>query len=305
MPDDDDENLFNSALTDDSPAPDPEAAPQPEESPETPDDGSQPRDERGRFAPKGADAPAQAQQPQEPPQPDVPAQQPQQHQRQEAHDAIPPWRLKEEAEARRAAEARAAEMERRAADLERQFAEIRKQNEQPPKVPDIYEEPKAFVDHHVGAAIDPVKQEMDRLREFYSQRDAVREHGAEKVKAAYDALDQALRARDPEAVGVYQRVKQSLDPFGDIVRWHLKQTVFSKIGSDPDAWFEQQLEARMKDPAHQAKLLERIRGQVQQQPNRPVTQLPPSLNKATSSPPSEDDDDDQSEGGLLKSALRR
>jgi hypothetical protein len=299
---DDDEELFNSALTDGNTEDEPgRVAAQPEPEPE-PEAIERPRDEHGRFLPKSeGDAPPAVQpQPEADPQPA-----PQRQEAPEHRDAIPPWRLKEEADARRAeAEARRlAEQERD--ELRQRMAMLEKQNQQPQKIPDIYEDPNAFVDHGVRTAVDPVKQEIAQLREFYSQRDAIREHGAEKVKSAYAALDQALRARDPEAVGVYQRARQSLDPFGDIVRWHQKQTVFSQIGPDPNAWLEQQLEERLKDPAYQAKLLERVRGHVQQQPNRPVTQLPPSLNKATASSPSDGDGDDDSEAGLLKSALRR
>jgi len=59
----------------------------------------------------------------------------------------------------------------------------------------------------------------------------------------------------------------------------------------------------MKDAAFQSKLLERIRGQAQQRPS--ATQLPPSLNRATTASAPQDDDDDGTEAGLLKSALRR
>ena len=82
---------------------------------------------------------------------------------------------------------------------------------------------------------EPIKGEINQLREYYSQRDAIREHGAEKVKAAYDALANGLNARDPEVVAVYQRAMASIDPYGDIMKWHKKQTIFSTIGDDPES----------------------------------------------------------------------
>lgn len=263
---------------------------------ETAEQPSQPRDEQGRFAPKPAEA-AQDQVTQPAPEPAIepatPTQEPQPQ-----TQGIPPWRLKEEADARRAVEAELAEMRRELVQL--------RQPKQPEKVPDLYEDPGAFVDHGVRQQIDPVKSEIANLREYYSRKDAIREHGAEKVKAAYDALGQGIRSNDPEAAMVYQRAMQSPDPFGDIMSWHQKQTLFSQVGSDPNAWLEKQLEERLKDPTYQAKLLERIRGNVQQQPNRPsVTQLPPSLNKVTSAAPPGDAGDDEGDAGLLKSALRR
>jgi hypothetical protein len=282
---DDDKELFESALTDE---PEIEAPQVEAQEPEI-----QPRDESGRFAPKAKEPEAQSQ-----PEPEV-AQAPEQPtEQQRENQGIPPWRLKEEADARRAAEDRARQYER---DLEAMRQQIA-QNKQPEKVLDIFEDPNAFVDHGVKTAVDPVNQRVSQLTEFYSQRDAEREFGAEKVKAAYDAIADGLQRRDPEVSAIYQRAMQSLDPYGEIVRWHQKTTVFSQIGSDPSAWFEKQLEERLKDPAHQAKLMERIRGNVQP---RPVTQLPPSLNKATSAASNEDDGEDTSDAGLLKSALRR
>lgn len=283
---DDDKELFDSALTDETPeieAPQVEA-PEPE---------APPRDEHGRFAPKAKEVEPKEE---EAPQPEV--KQPEVEQ--PKSEGIPPWRLKEEADARRAAEERARQYER---DLEAMRQQIA-QNKQPEKVPDIFEDPNAFVDYGVRSAVDPVKQEITQLREFYSRREAEREFGADKVKAAYDAIGQGLQSRDPESIAIYQRAMQSLDPYGEIVRWHQKTTVFSQIGSDPNAWLEKQLEERLKDPAYQAKLMERIRGNVQPA-QRPITQLPPSLNKATSAASNEDDGEDNSDAGLLKSALRR
>lgn len=242
------------------------------------------RDERGRFA-------AKAEEPAVP----VTTEQPQPK---DTGQGIPPWRLKEEADARRAAEERATNYERMLADLQRQS----KEPKQP--VPDIFEDAQGFVDHRTGEAINPVKNEINQLREFYSQRDAIRSHGADKVNAAYQALDQAAKTGDPEAQAVVQRVKKSLDPYGEMVGWHQNKTILSEIGNDPNAYVERQLEERLKDPAYQAKVLERIRGAAQARPSV-VTPLPPSLNRATSAAPPGADGEDDSDAGLLRSALRR
>ena len=254
-----------------------------------------PRDERGRFAPKTVAEQQAEQAPQvqsEPAQVAEPSK--------DTSQGIPSWRLKEEAEARRAAEERAANHERELAELRRQ---LQKQNEPKPVVPDLYENPDGFVDHRTNQAIEPIKGEINQLREYYSQRDAIREHGAEKVKAAYDALANGLNARDPEVVAVYQRAMASIDPYGDIMKWHKKQTIFSTIGDDPEAFVERQIEERLKDPTYQAKVLERIRGTAQTRPST-VTPLPPSLNRATAAAALSGDEDDSDEG-LLQSALRR
>jgi len=274
-------------------------APQVEVATEQPSEVAEtPRDERGRFAPKTAaeQEAEKAAQPQ--------LESPLTEQPKDTNQGIPSWRLKEEAEARRAAEERAANHERELAELRRQFQAIQKQNEPKPPVPDLYENPDAFVDYRNQQAIEPIKSEISQLREYYSQRDAIREHGADKVKAAYEALDKGLRSRDPEAAAVYQRAMSSIDPYGDIMRWHKKQTIFSTIGDDPEAFVERQIEERLKDPTYQAKVLERIRGTAQSRPST-VTPLPPSINRATSAAALGGDDEDESEAGLLQSALRR
>lgn len=276
---DEDQALFDSALSD---APETPAEPAP-----------QPRDESGRFAAKQAEVVEQPKTPEtHPVVTPEPTQEPQPQMQ-----GIPPWRLKEEADARRALEAEVAEMRRELAQA--------RQPKQPDPVPDLYENPTAFVDHGVKQHVDPIRSEIANLREHYSRQEAIRQHGQEKVAAAYQALDAALRSRDPEASMVYHRAKESIDPFGDIMNWHTKRSLFEQVGSDPNAWFEKQLEERMKDQAFSGKILERIRGNVQQAGRPPVTQLPPSLNKATSAADPGDDGEDEGEAGLLKSALRR
>ena len=279
---DDEREMFDSAL----------------DTPEQPD--NQPRDEQGRFA--KAEQPEE--QPAEQPQAEQPVEaqtEPQEQQQDSRRFGIPPWRLREEAEARRAAEARAQQIEREAAEYRRQLAQLQEQSKSK-QVPDIFEDPNAFVSHGVQTAVDPIKSEVSQLREFYSRRDAIREHGEDKVKAAYQALDQAARAGDPEAVMTVQRVRQSMDPFGDIMGWHTTRSLISTVGRDPNAWFEKQMEERLKDPAFQAKLIERMRGDAQTRPS--VTQLPPSLNKTTAALTVQPDEDN-SDAGLLRDALRR
>lgn len=298
---DDDKDMFDSAMLDDA-ASEPATIEQPlTEQPErAAPEGDRSRDEKGRFAPKDKSHDEVAEQAAPPSQTpsEVTAEQ-----TREREQGIPPWRLREEAEARRAAEQRAMQHEQELAQMRQAMAQLQEQSKPKTPAPDIFEDPSAFVDHGVRSAIDPVKSEISQLREFYSQREAVREHGAEKVKAAYDAIAGGLRAGDPEAKAVYQRAMQSMDPYGDIMKWHTKQTLFSQIGTDPNAWFEKQMEERMKDAAFQSKILERIRGQAQQRPS--ATQIPPSLNRATTASAPPDDDDDGTEAGLLKSALRR
>lgn len=269
------QGIFDSAITDEQPAVHVEQEPlqhEPEPEPVVA------RDEQGRFVPKPEVAPEKVK-------------------TEEPERGPPAWRLKEEADARRSAE-------QRAAHLEQQLQQYHRQQEQNKPAPDIFENPGAFVDQGVRTAVDPIKQEIGQLREFYSRREATREHGQEKVQAAYDWIAQGMQSRDPERMAIYNRAMNSFDPFGEIVNSHAKHSLFEQIGTDPNAYVEKQLDERLKDPAFAAKMLERIRGVTQARPSANTTQLPPSLNRVSSAAPRSDDGEDNSEEGLFRQATR-
>lgn len=285
-----DKELFESTLTDDTPE---IAAEAPAEQPAA-DDGVPLRDEQGRFAARQSDPE---------PQPEPAAPQAQQPAKEEA--SVPSWRLRE---VREEAERRLAE-ER--ANWQRQYEMLQRQNQakpEAPPAPDVFENPNAFLEHGVSRAVDPIKTELQATREFYSRRDAERDHGPEKVKAAYDWLAQGIAQRDPEAVSTYQRAMQSMHPFGEIVQAHLQRAVYQQIGNDPQAWFGKTLEERIaSDPKFAGELLQKIQ-QVSRQSGQPQVQskinLPPSISRVTSAQPASDDDGDASDAALFRYATR-
>ena len=272
-----DKELFESAMVD-----------EPVEVEETP---SQPRDEQGRYAPKEPEPEAKAEIPTEQPAPVV------EPVKADDEAAVPSWRVRELREERDA-------IKRQFEDFQRRMAE--KPAPQPQPKPDLYENPDAFVEHGVRQHVDPVREQFGQLKELYSKKDAIRTYGQEKVNAAYDAIAQGIAQRDPEVWATYQRAMNSMDPYEAIVTWHQQKTVFSQIGSDPEAWFEKRLAERLKDPTFQAKQLQQIQGQPSTQ-RQNVIQLPPSLNKAPGSNISDDDQDatDMSSGGLFQQAVRK
>jgi hypothetical protein len=275
----DDKELFESAVSN--------------EPAETPEVTEQPRDDKGRYAPVNPEPVAEAQPEPEPEVKPEPKPEP-------VNEAlVPSWRLREVNEQREAAERRLNEMQ---AEMARRMAELAQPKREPAPKPDLYENPDAFVEYGVRQAVDPVRSEIGQLREFYSRRDAIRTHGEEKVKAAYDAVAQGLAQRDPEATAIYQRAMSSMDPFNDIVTWHQQKTVYSQIGSDPDAWFEKRHAEMLKDPAYQAKLLQQIQQSQSPTQKTNIIQLPPSLNKATGANVSDSDDTDMSDAALFKHA---
>ena len=261
------------------------------------EEGGQPRDENGRFATKEQQAdpaPARA---------DAATQDASQA---EAH--VPSWRLREEREAREAADRRFAEAQ---AHWQRQFAELQARLPKPeqPQVPDVFEKPNEFLEHGIRQAVDPIANQIGQMREFFSRRDAERDHGSEKVKAAYDWLAQGMANRDPEVVATYQRAMQSMHPFGDIVQAHQQRMVFQQIGSDPNAWFEKEPERRMADPQFAANQLQKIQQSTRtsndgSKAQNTTIKLPPSLNRASSAQIAADDDGDMSDAGLFAYATR-
>lgn len=223
----------------------------------------------------------------------------------QSEPAIPPGRLREETEARRQAERRAIELEARLAAIERQ-----QQPQQPRQRADVFENPSAFVQEEVQPILDPVTQQISQMREFYSRREATRDHGAEKVKAAYDWIAEGIASRDPEAVAVYQRAMQSMDPFGDITKAHLQRQTYQEIGGDLNSYRQRILDEAMKDQAFQAKVLEAARAQAQAagatitRPAGAVTSLP-SITKVGAAALSEGQQPDLSDAELFDATTSR
>lgn len=253
----------------------------------------QPRDGHGRFAAKAEQAAPEAQpEPQQQPAP----------QAQQPADQVPPWRLREEAEARRAAEARAQQYERQLAQMNDRLRQL---TEKPAPRPDMFENPDGFVQHGVREAINPIAQQMNGMREFFSQTMAVQQFGEEAVNKAYQAMGDAMNRGDPGARAAYERLmRNSYHPFGDLVKWHKRESTLSAVGDDPNAWFEKEFERRAKeDPAFAAKLKNsQPQAQNGAQQSNNVVKLPPSLTKtpgaAAAQPLSMDD------ASLFANALR-
>ena len=128
------------------------------------------------------------------------------------------------------------------------------------------------------------------------------------MQAAYDELDRQMQAG--AARYDFVRIMQSPHPFGELVKWHKQHQARQTVGDDPKAWFESELEQRLKDPAEQARMLERIRGAVSAPPHQgaqrsaPLVQLPPSLSRVAAAAPVGADDGDGSDASLYHYATR-
>lgn len=223
---------------------------------------------------------------------------------QPSSDAIPAWRLKEEAERRRALEAEAAELRKRVAEFEAS---------KPP--PSVFEDEQGFAKHHLQRGLEPIqseiqqyKQQLGQMREQFSQMMAVQRFGQDKVTAAYQALGQAMQSGDPEAGMIYQRMMNgSMDPYGDMVSWHQRRAVVSEVGGDLAAFrkkiADEALENALKDSSFLQKAVEAARANA-----KPITRGPqaanvtslPSVNRSTAAA---DSDEPEDVGDVLNQAF--
>jgi len=283
----DDKELFSSAMADaEIPETVTETPAEPEQQPQQDD---RPRDEHGRFAPK------QTEPQQQEPQAATPA---------EEAANVPSWRLRE---VREEAERRVAETEAR---WQRQFEYMQRQAQpkpEPAPPPDLFENPTGFVDQNVRQYVDPIKAELQQIREENSRWRAEDKHGAEKVRASYDWVAQGIANRDPDAITAYNRAMQSPHPFDVLVTAHQQRVVHQTIGNDPNAWFEKELERRMgSDPQFAAKFQQTRQASNGQSPQGSITKLPPSLRNTPSARGNGGDEDssDMSDAALFRHAMR-
>lgn len=209
---------------------------------------------------------------------------------------IPPWRLREEAERARAAEDKARALEAR-------LQEIQTHLQQSQKAPDFFENPDQATQRLIMQTVGPYAEAMRRDMMHLSRMVAGAVHGATKVDEAEAAF---MDAREKQTLDPadYERVVGAPNRYDAVVQWHKRQSVLSSVGDDPAAWFEKQLEARMADPAFQAKLLEKVRTDAAGKPS--VVKIPPSLSKATAAAPAGGaQDGDMSDASLFAFATKR
>ena len=280
-----DEDLFNEALAGD-PAKEPTEPPSeaPESEPPVAEADSQPRDEHGRFAPKAGDAPAPADAPppaaEQPPEPDG------------GH--IPAWRLREEAENRRAAEARAQQYERELEQLRR--------NQPKPEPPKPPERPDPLLD-------------LPGFYQYFEDREATREknlRGEFSFEFARSSnperFDKALAAVQQASPADILRVKDAYNPGKELLAWYAQHERTTIVGDDLEAYNKKVIAEALKNPEHLRQAAEALRLSVvpstngSRQPS-PV-RLPPSLNSMSPSgaAPTGDDDADLSDEALFRHA---
>jgi hypothetical protein len=221
--------------------------------------------------------------------------------------AVPAGRLREEADARRAAERERDEWRRR---FDEQFArQPPPPKVEPPKRSDLFEKPSDFVREEVTPMLDPVQQRINEQNEYWSRQHNIMRYGDDKVQAAYTALQTAIRGGDAEAFEHYNnRIMKSIDPYGEIMRWHASREVMTTVGPDLNAYRQKLLDEALKDPEFQKRAFEHWRGQAASNGNtvnRPVVPKLPSIGKVGAAAPSTETEENLSDEELFHAATRR
>jgi hypothetical protein len=227
--------------------------------------------------------------------------------REQPQGRVPAGKLREEAERRRQAE-QLLETERAARAEERknfealqtqvqtltQILQGQRQPPQPPgkeepktepEVPDIFENPRGFVDHIreiVQQAVTPVRSDMKKQAVETSFALAHSTH-KDTFANAFQAINK-LDPQNPDDRATVQRIYNSPNPGEALVQWHKRSTALSRVGDDPDA-YERSIEERtrqslLKDPEFKKQLLAEMRQEAATGQNgspRTETRLPPSL----------------------------
>jgi hypothetical protein len=113
---------------------------------------------------------------------------------------------------------------------------------EPTPAPNVLEDQEGF-QKYVGQQLN---QQVTNVKLDISEEMTRAAHGDEKVDAAFAAFQ---AAQDPT---LHQSVMQSRNPWGEVVKWHERQTVAAEIGDDPEAYkakleteIRQKLEAEM------------------------------------------------------------
>jgi hypothetical protein len=295
-----DEDIFASAMSD-------TPAPAEEQNVNTPVEATEatteakpevPRDDKGRFAPKAPEAPEPAVQ-ETAPQPVADAVTPPVNTREDTDAKVPSWRLAEEATRRREAEQQLAEMRAEMRQIQQmQLAAQRQQTPQPEPV-DPFVDPQGFAQSIQG-------QFEGKLKEIQLQHSLQFARFAHKEtfdRAYEEFVDYAHKTRDQ---ATYQRIMQSSDPGEALVSWYKDQQLHKELGgSDLNSFLAKQREEWLKDPAVQAQVIEAFKATQQQAQPSNITNLPPSLSRATSAAPSHNEDGAWSQEAIFKHAMKR
>jgi hypothetical protein len=166
---------------------------------------------------------------------------------------------------------------------------------EPPKaetVPDIFEDPKGFVESITKGFQSELSKRDTQLANQRVETSMAIAHAFHKdtFEKAFEAVNK-LDPRNPEDRSTVQRIYAAPNPGEALVNWHKRNETFARVGNDP-AKFEERIreetrQALLKDPEFRKALVAEMRGEAAQPGDdgrpRTTTRLPQSLNRAAGS----------------------
>lgn len=193
-----------------------------------------------------------------------------------ARRGIPSERLRQEADARRVAEAEAASLRQQMAELRARQDLLDRQSRpappvapKPPPAPDMFADPEGWARHQR----EQILQEIENQRVQNSLAAAAEEHG----QAFMEAFE-ALRATNDQ--GQVQVIIRQPNPGRAIMNWHSQRQAMAEIGNNPAAYRDRLREEVRQELLRDPKVLSGARDRAIRE-GRTQTRLPPSLNRAS------------------------
>ncbi len=131
-----------------------------------------------------------------------------------------------------------AEAQRQAQEYEAYLQQIQAQQQQ-------HQDPQGYqvqelVSQQVGAVEAQTRLRMSRML-------ASQSHGAEKVQAAEDAFKDLARTNPVEYQALVAQFGIHDDPIGQVMNWHKRYDMLNKMGDDPDAYIQAQVQAKLAE----------------------------------------------------------
>jgi hypothetical protein len=256
----------------------------------------------------------------------------------ETRGRVPAGRLREESEARRAAEAERETLRSKLAETEAngkkqidelnaRFEELRaavakpqpalqqQAQVEPAKIPDLFEDPQGFIAHmkrQQDESLAQLRGQMEAQRVETSLSMAHQKHG-ETFIAAFDAVKKLDPAK-PENRALVQSMYRAPNPGDELVRWHKRNETLREVGDDPTSYkariAEETRKALMADPEFKRQVVESLRADATNGETgkpRNITRLPQSLSRVTGGngrSPNDHEIIDGSESATFESAWR-
>ncbi|SCB16490.1 hypothetical protein [Rhizobium hainanense] len=262
---------------------------------------TQPRSDDGRFS---------AKQPDKAPTADTTSQPVTGTETQPVNGGVPVRAVQDEREKRQAAQQENETLRRELAEMRGQLQVLTTQRQPQSAQPQekqpvtLWDDPDAFL----KSQMSPFQSEIQQMREELWESRAIAAHGADKVEAAKKAAEALFNT--PQGASLHQQITTSGNPFDNLVKWHQQQETLARVGGDPEAWLNAELEKKMNDPAFLAQAIERARASAASNTSRsaPRTEFAPSLSSLPSggnAPAGDQDTSDQALFAQTTSSRRR